>query len=269
MPIYLHTAKRPSRDNALVSSWAVVQSKFMGVESVKIVNQSPLSRAGRGMDPTTFLNGFYDWARLNSGQVVELGAGETPRLPERGGVHSYIFEFKRIFTQRLASHLTGIVGNISHLPQAKGPLTRGSCDVVFWHSEMITHLVEYEQLLVPLLSIFEQIISLPEQSRKDIIKGVLDGQGDGLTREEASHFDELRIGPTQFLQRLRGIDTRKSLSGIFSILKSGGYFVETDLCDDVDMLLESFQYVGATFSDVHYIIPEGENVVWAMVLKKA
>lgn len=245
-----------------------------GAEGDTIINdlKSPLSQAGRGLNPTTFLNGFYDWAKLNSGQVVELGPGEIPNLPARAGVSSYVLDMKYVFTENLPNHLTGIVGNISHLPQSEEPLTRESCDIVYWHSEMFKHLDGYAKIFLHLSDFLEAIILLDQGGLPGILDTVIAEQSSGLTGEGVLRCkalgEELHRNPVGFIQTLRGTNMRNNVAGIYAVLKSGGYFVETDVGEDAVLLLRGFQYCGLPFREVHYVIPEGQNIIWAMALRK-
>lgn len=265
MKLYFHTAERmilSGRDSASA------RRKNVEVESIP---HSPLSRASKALDPTAFLHGFYDWAKLNRAQVVELGPGEAPRLPSREGISSYAYDFKRALIESLPPHIVGIVGNISHLPQTVGPLTERSCDVVYWHSEMLAHLVEYEGLINRLKKTLSEIMRLSERERSFVLTSMSQApiSSDDTQRETVGYLDELRRSPGQFYARMQGTDIVASLRGIYGILKIGGYFVETDPQEDVNRLLGGFSAIGLSFCEAHFIVPEGQENIWAIAFKKA
>lgn len=187
-----------------------------------------------------------------------------------------MFDFKDYYTSNLPRHLTGIVGNISHLPQKYGGLTSGSCDMVYWHSSMMAHLREYEVTLREIVAATsmkqakrmrhlspEQQARAAEQLRRE--KTIETPEDEA---EAASIQRSFIVNPKAFLQRMRNTDTNNSLRGIFQVLKSGGFFVETEPLDDIDTLMPAFASVGANFSEAHYVFPENREEIWVLVLKK-
>jgi len=77
-------------------------------------------------------------------------------------------------------------------------------------------------------------------------------------------FDDLDA----LFDRVQGTAAARSLQGIYRILQGGCFFVETDPKRDAFELLQRFSSEGAVFSEAHFVVPEDQDCIWALVFKK-